>query len=441
MGWNTSLTSIDVHQRLPCDGILWRKEEAVTTPYMGIWDKATGGIGNMSPGSARRHDGDPTAGDLDRRGSRAAPRPGETDVSRIGAFAYCVEATESMSRVVTYFLQQRLDPTNPDEVTAWLARFKELDLRLVHWKMFLPQKWKPNVPKQDSSMDPNLTLAHVTHNASTILLHQLIAYPPLSWPFRTRLPSVWSADTCCLAGMEIATITKKYLENTPQSLPLASFFAFCLYIAARAMLIHWRHDTQNRQLDEFWSLTHSLEEMSRRWNGPSVGPETQRRDISAKYAWKLRDLHRRCMHDRHFRIQVMDYTQEVDHRASFTPPQRVYDGGLGMSVRVPSQESAEAQPSWDSTPAVTSAVAHSGNATTAEPQQAAQTSMPYQQYDLRETPMSVQAPTTAAHGSQGPDDLEMTRQMATSEFLMDMDRVITFNDGSLFTVDMGNGLW
>lgn len=440
MGWNTSLTSIDVHQRLPCDGILWRKQEAVTTPYLGIWDKSTGGVGNMSPMSSRRHDADPTAGEMDRRDSRAGPFPpprsNETDVSRIGAFAYCVEATESMSRVVTYFLQQRIDPTNSEEVTAWIARFKELDLRLVHWKMFLPQKWKSNVPKQASRMDPNLTLAHVTHNASTILLHQLIAYPPLAWPFRTKLPSVWSAETCCLAGMEISTITKKYLENTPQSLPLASSFAFCVYIAARVMLIHWRHDTQNRHLDEFWSLTHSLEDMSRRWNGPSVGPEAQRRDIGAKYAWKLRDLHRRCMHDKHYRIPVMDYTQEIDHRASFAPPQRRYSGGLGMPVCLPPHEPMDTQTQWRQTPNAPPTAYPDGPAAGSDAQQPERVTMPYQQYDIGATPLVASTQTP-----QDTHNAELNRQMASSEYLVDMDRVIAFNDGSLFTVDMGNGVW
>lgn len=443
MGWNTSLTSIDVHQRLPCDGILWRKQEAVTTPYLGIWDKSTGGMGNMSPTNSRRHDADPASLEMDRRSSRTAsyhgPRSGDTDVSRIGAFAYCVEATESMSRVITYFLQQRLDPTNTDEVTAWLARFKELDLRLVHWKMFLPHKWKSNVPKQASRMDPNLTLAHVTHNASTILLHQLIAYPPLVWPFRKRLPSVWSAETCCLAGMEISTITKKYLENTPQSLPIASSFAFCVYIAARVMLIHWRHDTQNRHLDEFWSLTHSLEEMSRRWNGPSVGPEIQRRDLSAKYAWRLRDLHRRCMQDKHFRINVMDYTQEIDHRTSFAPPQRRYSGGLGMPVCLPPQEPPEApQSQWQGTPSTAPAV-YNGQAVMESQQAEQHPSMTYQQYGMG--PASLMNQNQGPHGHAGHDGADMTRQMATNEYLVDMDRVIAFNDGSLFTVDMANGVW
>lgn len=52
-------------------------------------------------------------------------------MSTIGAFALCIEATESMSRVTTYFLQQRINLQDQKQVGSWLTRFKELDLRLV----------------------------------------------------------------------------------------------------------------------------------------------------------------------------------------------------------------------------------------------------------------------------------------------------------------------
>lgn len=52
-------------------------------------------------------------------------------VSTIGAFGYRIEATESMSRVTTYFLQQKVNLQDQRQVSNWLTRFKELDLRLV----------------------------------------------------------------------------------------------------------------------------------------------------------------------------------------------------------------------------------------------------------------------------------------------------------------------
>lgn len=108
------------------------------------------------------------------------------------------------------------------------------------WKMFLPQKWKETKIKSQKSphimMDPNLTVAHVTHNASMILLHQLIAYPPSSWAWAAKLPSRCSADTCQAAAVEIANITQNYLASTTTTKIINSQFVFCIFIAARSLL-------------------------------------------------------------------------------------------------------------------------------------------------------------------------------------------------------------
>lgn len=52
-------------------------------------------------------------------------------ISALGALAYRIEATESMSRVTTYFLQQKVNLHDERQISRWLTRFKELDLRLV----------------------------------------------------------------------------------------------------------------------------------------------------------------------------------------------------------------------------------------------------------------------------------------------------------------------
>ena len=103
--------------------------------------------------------------------------------------------------------------------------------------MFLPQKWKDsNISREPSyvNMDPNLTLAHLTHDCSMILLHQHIAYPPADWKL-VRLPSSCSAETCQLAAIEIANISHKYLKYTIGGLVNAPF-AFCAFVAARLLL-------------------------------------------------------------------------------------------------------------------------------------------------------------------------------------------------------------
>ena len=142
LSWNTSLTSNDVHRRLPADGGLWHNEEAVTTPFFGIWDKSEGKIGNLiaflptdySVTESSRERYNPSAGN-----SHIADAQGQkVDLSTVGAFAYRVEATESLSRVTTFFLQQKINYRNRQEMGSWLMRFKELDLRLVRYAYMKP---------------------------------------------------------------------------------------------------------------------------------------------------------------------------------------------------------------------------------------------------------------------------------------------------------------
>ena len=105
--------------------------------------------------------------------------------------------------------------------------------------MFLPQKWKDsNISREPTviNMDPNLTLAHATHNTSMILLHQRIAYPPDDWTNIVELPSRCSAEICLNAAMEVQNIAARYLDNTPNTSPVGNLFAFCVFVAARVLL-------------------------------------------------------------------------------------------------------------------------------------------------------------------------------------------------------------
>ncbi|KAL4736518.1 hypothetical protein BDV11DRAFT_211145 [Aspergillus similis] len=305
MGWNTSLTADD---------------NPVVTPYFGIWDKSAGRIRNPiaflpshpTPGPARAAEDEADAP------SEAGTSPGAAssavDMSTVGAYAYCIEATESLSRVTTYFLQQKVNLNDQKEFGAWLTRFKELDLRLVHWKMLLPQKWTVNVAQQGSSrMDPNLTLAHVTHNASMILLHQPIAFPLPEWPFKSRLPSLCSMDTCQTAAVEVASITNHYLKSSLPTSPLSSQFAFCVFIAARALLLSWKHSPRQESVaPEFWVLVQSLDAMATRWTGVHAGAGRPS-NLPARYSSTLAGLHRQCAHDESFSLDIAKYTTEISH--------------------------------------------------------------------------------------------------------------------------------
>ncbi|KFZ24625.1 hypothetical protein V502_00894 [Pseudogymnoascus sp. VKM F-4520 (FW-2644)] len=317
-GWNTSLTSNDVHRRLPADGGLWHNEEAVTTPFFGIWDKSEGKIGNLIAFLPRDYNVTESPRERYRQGAGSTSEPDasdqKVDLSTVGAFAYRVEATESLSRVTTFFLQQKINYRNRQEMGSWLMRFKELDLRLVSWKMFLPQKWKDsNISRQPTvvTMDPNLTLAHITHNTSMILLHQRIAYPPLEWLEVVKLPTLSSAETCEAAASETANITQKYMDNSPAQSVVDSQFAFCVFVSARVLLVHWRYYKTDLSKD-YWTLMKFLDIMSGRWSGQNRSQPANHQNSTGKYFNQLNDIYNKCIIDRTFKLDVLGYSNEIE---------------------------------------------------------------------------------------------------------------------------------
>ncbi|KAF7136840.1 hypothetical protein CNMCM5793_006410 [Aspergillus hiratsukae] len=340
-GWNTSLTSNDVHRRLPADGGLWHNEEPVTTPFFGIWDRSAGKIGTLIA-FLPTDKPSPTA---------------QVDMSTVGAFAYRVEATESLSRVTTFFLQQRINHRDRQEMGSWLMRFKELDLRLVSWKMFLPQKWKDtNISRQPTvvTMDPNLTLAHITHNTSMILLHQRIAYPPAEWLEVVKLPTLSSAETCEAAAAETANITDKYLGNCPREGVVDSQFAFCVFVSARVLLVHWRYYGTPLSPD-YWTLMKCLDAMATRWSGRV---QASRQNSAARYFGQLNAVHRACQSDESFKLDVLGYSNEIEWTGSQATSAPDTTAGLsevafppdlppGISVDAPLLQSSPARMSYN----------------------------------------------------------------------------------------------
>ena len=104
----------------------------MTTPYFGIWDRSAAKIGNSIAFLPAHYPSPEQTADAPPETPAAAPAGNAAvDMTTVGAFAYCVEATESLSRVTTYFLQQGIDFRDRQQVGNWLTRFKELDLRLV----------------------------------------------------------------------------------------------------------------------------------------------------------------------------------------------------------------------------------------------------------------------------------------------------------------------
>ncbi|KAH0424223.1 hypothetical protein CcaCcLH18_11659 [Colletotrichum camelliae] len=456
MGWNTSLTSDDVHCRLPCDGVLWRKEDRVVTPYFGIWDKAAGRIGNpiaFIP-SHYAQTSQITAEEETQTPSEAGTSPGaqipSVDMSTVGAFAYCIEATESLSRVTSYFLQQKVNMRDQRDISSWLTRFKELDLRLVHWKMLLPQKWKANMARQSTRMDPNLTLAHVTHNTSMILLHQLIAFPPREWAFRARLPSILSIDTCQAAAVEIAIIAENYLKHAPPTMPVSSQFAFCIYVAARVLLLRWRYDLDGELVPEFWSLVQILDEMAGRWAGPH-SLESARDNLAGKYSRKLTEMHSRCREDASYNINVLGYTTEIDHTGSKDvpiSPQPAWNSVVNQTASNPRPNTARvdprlipaAEPRGGMAPNTDSiVVAQQFALTVVDPNPASGGIVVPPAMEMNGVEAIAQS-NVFHRSSVGSGELSSISQMLLDQQFVDMDRIISFDDG-IFGTEYEGGGW
>lgn len=107
--------------------------------------------------------------------------------------------------------------------------------------MFLPKRWKDptHVPCESTGPkyhDHGMTLAHVMHNTSIIILHSRIAYSIPQWYDIVQLPSSASAETCRLAAIETTGITAKYLSFCPDGILVAPQFAFCTFITAKVLL-------------------------------------------------------------------------------------------------------------------------------------------------------------------------------------------------------------
>lgn len=244
-GWNTSLTSTEVKRLLPIEGHLWRDNISKKTRYFNISD----------------NDVDPTD---------------ENDA--LGGYAYCIEAVECLSRVASFLLKEKVDFSTSNGVKSWFNRFQELDSMLVRWKTFLPPKWQFASVIVDGKLDENLTLAHVTHNASVILLHQNVAFPPAE--LNITLMSHSSTQTCIAAATEITTIMTNFLTHVARE--VSPQFSFLIFVAARTFLTESLRNKSPLN-PNFDTLVSSLKEMSRRWcaNGSKV------ENLASKFATRL----------------------------------------------------------------------------------------------------------------------------------------------------------
>ncbi|KAF9890073.1 hypothetical protein FE257_006234 [Aspergillus nanangensis] len=453
-GWNIGLTADNVSRRLPINGTNWTNETPATAPLFGMWDKSVTKMGNSvtflpthysSPGQsseASRSQYEPASFGNQQLQAQAS----HMDVSTIGAFAYFVESLESLCRINLYFLQQEIDFSNRQEVSDWLTRFKELDLRLVHWKMFLPAKWKdPNVPREHATtaLDPNMSLAHITHNTSMILLHQRIAYPEPRVR-SIKLPNFHSAETCQSAAIETTFSAVKYLELAPSHMPLSPHFSFCVYVSARVLLgmssylpkyvhgidvftVHSRF--YGFELDpQFWTLVECLQEMSRRWMGFQTHGSTL--PLSTRFATHLQHLHGWSLSDPKFSVGVVgsiDETVSATSNAGQSPAiasEASIRDSAGIHELLDPHQPATSPKQFTMLPQVGSALARFANGASVTSGVAPPANSAAGNW---QSPLSM-SETWVTSGSKGPDELTNILSTLADQRFMDMDRVITFND-------------
>lgn len=305
------------------------------------------------------------------------------------------------------------------------------------WKMFLPRKWKDsNISRQPQliNMDPNLTLAHATHNTSMILLHQRIAYPPAEWANIVKLPSLCSADTCQNAAIETQNITAKYLKYTSKIGPVTNQFAFCVFVAARVLLVHWRYYGSDLP-QEFWLLVEGLDEMAKRWLGTgesrpgcSAGRQERRRCLAETYADHLRDLHQRCVADANFSVDVLGYSTVISnhsfHRHQQAQPREPHHRNI---------RAAQATSGSNGMVPLTHHYVDTSGAYFPRPQQAAShmVGSPNEVGLVNGTPtqrIEYESPTN--------DELSNISYMLLDQQFLDMDRVISL-DNMIFSTGMG----
>ena len=203
-------------------------------------------------------------------------------------------------------------------------------------------------------MDPNLTLAHLTHNASMILLHYPVAFARSEWTAVVRLPSECSRETCIMAAIEISRISKKFLQNTV--IPFVNpQFSFCVYVAAKLLLgkstfKYWFRLTLSRASShksghevalEYHDLRGALQQISEDWlqrrNEANVSTEvsTVTRDLAATYAISLDALSKNCERDRDFEFDFFNHSGSSQTTLGLQEQLNTTDTPDGTSVDPP----------------------------------------------------------------------------------------------------------
>ncbi|UNI13368.1 hypothetical protein JDV02_000118 [Purpureocillium takamizusanense] len=245
-----AISSKSIRRRLPCDGCMWESDQCVETSYFKLDDQP------QVEDSAAPEETSPFP----------PPYATKEGPNGVGGLAYTIEATESLSLITKFNLRHSLEHGDANRLSAWLTRFRQLDSRLLQWELCLTHRWR-DVRVVNGYIDPNLTLAHMTHNAAIIMLHRRLAHPPpQSKAWLSGLVSAASKEACVMAAMKIDKISRRYLAVSEGIAPHQ--FTFCLFVAGQVLLAQASYYAV-RPPDEVSSIISSLNEVSRRLSADS----------------------------------------------------------------------------------------------------------------------------------------------------------------------------
>ncbi|KAF2021570.1 hypothetical protein BU24DRAFT_338313 [Aaosphaeria arxii CBS 175.79] len=401
-------------RRLPACASFWYTNQSCSTPFLSIPDPS--GAGLELPFTAKRSPNDGLSGN--DATEREPPSTG------IGSLAFYIETVESLSTVMTHFLQQPVDFNNKQDVSRWLSR----------WKLHLPQQWADSGMSRrvlPGIMDPAMTAANATHNTCLILLHEEVAYPDprLRW---VQLPSVCSADTCLNAAIEVCTIIDKLLQQRGTRYPISPQLGFCAFISGRTMLLYWR-SFAGPIAPQFALLLQNLDDMHRRvqlrHRVDTLGPVS----IFSRLSGRLRTIHARCESDPSYEI---DRTEALYGRSStrcekpqrhWLPPDglRVYleQSRAGLNLTTP--ELIRSYPATlNSVPAPGAPIPGFGDTTEF-------------QWNLADNPKDMST------GLNADSNISEISQSLMGDDFMNMDRIVSFDDmfncASETSMDWGMG--
>ena len=155
-------------------------------------------------------------------------------------------------------------------------------------------------------------------------------------------------------------------------------------------------------MPEFWSLVTSLEVMARRWVGPLRQHNEGRPCLASKYATELRDLHRLCVSDPKFTVDVLGYSYSNNSLTCYP-------------CQPPLSQTDEARGSPDP---VTHP--HEAASNTAAEMAVGSTS---ERDDPAVGIMQYSAPDT-----ESGDELSAISHMLMDQRFLEMDRIISFDD-------------